>query len=582
MHAPIRQTLLRLLRYALANRKLLSQALVLLVVATAADVAGPLLIKVFIDDYLRPAQWPWNELALLAGAYIALQLLAASASYLQALRLNAIAVGVIQRLREDVFTHVLRLPLAYFDRTPTGSLISRITNDTETIKDLYVNVIGTYVQNLVRITGIFIAMAILDVRLMLVCLGFLPIVGGLMFLYQRRSTPLFQKARQLLSEINSSLHESIQGMTVIQLFNQQAAFQKRFARTADAHFRARLHNLRLDAFMLRPLVDLLHMLLLAGLLFLFGFTSLSEPVEVGVIYAFITYLGRFIEPVIELTQRLSLFQQALVAGQRVFALIDTPPIHYATESECRIERGDVRFDHVCFSYDDKRQVLKDLSFRVPPGAFYGVVGHTGSGKSTVTSLLLRFYDPSSGAIYVDDQPLHKLPDAKLRQHMSVVQQDAFVFSDTVAANIAMGLPLSEAQIEAAARKANLHDFICTLPEGYATVLSERGGNLSTGQRQLLSLARVLARQPKILILDEATANIDSHTERLIQDALLALRGQVTLIVIAHRLSTLRHADQILVLHQGELVQQGSHQQLLAIDGLYRHLYQLQELPAVMP
>lgn len=580
MEIAIRHTLLRLLRYSLTNRRLLAQALVLLVIATAADVAGPLLIKVFIDDYLRPGLWPWNELALLAGIYLVLQMVAASASYLQALRLNTIAVGVIQRLREDVFTHALRLPLAYFDRTPTGSLISRITNDTETIKDLYVNVIGTYVQNLVRITGIFIAMAILDVRLMLVCLGFLPIVGGLMFLYQRRSTPLFQKARQLLSEINSSLHESIQGMTVIQLFNQQAAFQKRFAGTADAHFRARLRNLRLDAFMLRPLVDLLHMLLLGGLLFMFGFTSLTGPIEVGVIYAFITYLGRFIEPVIELTQRLSLFQQALVSGQRVFALMDTPPVQYASEEDLRIERGSVRFERVSFSYDDKRQVLKDLSFSVPPGAFYGVVGHTGSGKSTVASLLLRFYDPSRGAIYVDNHPLHRISDTELRQSMTIVQQDAFVFSDTVARNIAMGLPLTQAQIEAAARKAHLHDFIGSLPEGYATVLTERGGNLSTGQRQLLSLARVLARQPKILILDEATANIDSQTERLIQDALLALRGEVTLIVIAHRLSTLRHADQILVLHQGELAQQGSHQDLLAREGLYRHLYELQELPSV--
>lgn len=580
MQSRMRHTLLRLLSYSLANRKLLIQALVLLVIATAADVAGPLLIKIFIDEYVRPAQWPWNELAILAAVYIALQLLAASASYLQALRLNAIAVGVIQRLREDVFSKVLRLPLAYFDRTPTGSLISRITNDTETIKDLYVNVIGTYVQNLVRITGIFIAMAILDVRLMLVCLGFLPIVGGLMFLYQRYSTPLFQKARQLLSEINSLLHESIQGMTVIQLFNQQAAFQKRFARTADAHFHARLQNLRLDAFMLRPLVDLLHMMLLGGLLFLFGLTSLSEPVEVGVIYAFISYLGRFIEPVIEVTQRLSLFQQALVAGERVFALIDTPSVQYVTEDALSIERGDVRFEQVCFGYDDKRQVLNTLSFHVPPGAFCGVVGHTGSGKSTVASLLLRFYDPTQGTIYIDGQPLHKIPEDTLRQHVTIVQQDAFVFSDTVAANIAMGLPLSDAQIEAAARKADLHEFICSLPDGYATVLSERGGNLSTGQRQLLSLARVLARHPKILILDEATANIDSHTERLIQTALHALRGNVTLIVIAHRLSTLRHADQILVLHQGELVQHGSHQQLLTQEGLYRHLYQLQELPGV--
>jgi ABC-type multidrug transport system fused ATPase/permease subunit len=571
--------LTRLLRYSLAQRRLLKGALGLLLIATVADVSGPLLIKVFIDDYLQPGQWPWQPLAGLACAYIALMLIAAAANYFQALRLHILAVRVVQQMREDVFARVIRLPLSYFDRTPTGSLISRITNDTETVKELYVSVIGTFVQNIVRIIGIFIAMAVLDVRLMAACLVFLPIMAGLMWWYQRISTPLFQRARTLLSDINASLHESLQGIAIIQLFNQQWHFQQHFRGTAQSHFRARLRNLKLDALMLRPLVDLLHMAVLATLLYLFGSRSFASPVEVGVIYAFISYLGRFIEPLIEMTQRLNLFQQALVAGQRVFELIDMPAIAYPERADAVITQGAVTFKEVSFSYDGKQPVINSLSFRVPPGGFYAVVGHTGSGKSTLANLLLRFYDPQQGVICIDDNPLGQIPEAALRQHMAIVQQDPFIFSDSIASNIAMGLPLSPEEIHTAARKARLHDFIASLPQGYDTVLDERGSNLSSGQRQLLSLARILARQPKILLLDEATANIDSRTEARIQEALSSLHGQVTLIVIAHRLSTIRHADQILVLHQGQLVQQGTHQQLLQQQGLYQHLHQLQELPA---
>ncbi len=567
----------RLLAYALLDRPLVRQAVFALLVATAAEVAGPILIKIFIDEHLRPAYWAVGPIALLAAAYLVLQLLAAWGDYRQSVRFNAIAVRAVQTLRERVFDRVVSLPLSFFDRTPTGNLVSRITNDTEAVKDLYINVLGTYVRNLVRVTGIFIAMALLDWRLMLVCFAFLPFVAALMILYRRLSTPRFQRVRTLLSAINTALHESIQGMKTIQLMNQQARFQRQFAQTADDHVRAKLRNLKLDAVLLRALIDLLRMLTLAGLLFVFGYQSLSTPVEVGVIYAFINYLGRFAEPVIEMTQRLNLLQQAVVSGQRVFDLIDMEVQPYPERNDAVITRGEVAFHNVTFSYDGKRDVLRNISFTIPAGTFYGIVGHTGSGKSTLANLLMRFYDPQQGRVTIDGHDLREVPAAQLHAKIGVVQQDPHIVSGTIAANIALGRDLDVREIVFAAKQAGLHDFVSSLPAGYDTLLDERGRNLSAGQRQLLSLARTLALQPKILVLDEATANIDSHTEAAVQRALLKLRGQVTLMVIAHRLSTIRAADQILVLHQGVLVQHGTHAALLASEGLYRHLHQLQEL-----
>lgn len=567
----------RLLGYALLDRPLVRQAVSALLVATAAEVAGPILIKIFIDDHLRPAYWAAGPIALLAAAYLALQLLAAWGDYRQSVRFNAIAVRAVQTLREQVFARVVNLPLSFFDRTPTGNLISRITNDTEAVKDLYVNVLGTYVRNLVRVAGIFIAMAFLDWRLMLVCFAFLPFVAALMVLYRRLSTPRFQRVRTLLGAINTALHESIQGMKTIQLMNQQAHFQRRFALTADDHVRAKLRNLKLDAVLLRALIDLLHMLTLAGLLFVFGYQSLSTPVEVGVIYAFINYLGRFAEPVIEMTQRLNMLQQAVVSGQRVFDLIDMEALTYPERNDAVITRGEVAFHNVTFSYDGKRGVLRNVSFTVPAGAFYGIVGHTGSGKSTLANLLMRFYAAQQGRIVVDTCDLRTIPAAELYARIGIVQQDPHIVSGTIAANITLGRDLDAHEIVFAAKQAGFHDFVSSLPAGYDTLLDERGRNLSAGQRQLLSLARTLAVRPKILVLDEATANIDSHTEAAVQRALLKLRGQTTLLVIAHRLSTIRAADQILVLHQGELVQRGTHDALLTAEGLYRHLHQLQEL-----
>ncbi|MDX1473591.1 MAG: ABC transporter transmembrane domain-containing protein [Reinekea sp.] len=572
----MKQTFVRLLTYALAYKKTLMQAFLLLLVATTASVLGPYLIKVFIDDYLTPSNWHWPGIATLAAIYISAQLIGARAFFMQAIRFNRIALDVIQRLREQVFAHVLNLPMAYFDKTATGSLISRITNDTEAIKDLYVNVISVFAQNTVRIIGILIAMAFLDIRLMWICATLVPVVLVLMFTYQKISTPIFQRVRSLLSDINARLNESIEGMSVIQLMNQQKAFSAAFSQTSTDHYRAKVRNIVVDGLLLRALIDFIYMLLLAALLFGFGWLELTQTgvVKVGVIYAFINYLGNVTEPLVDMTSRLNMAQQALVSASRVFALLDEKTLP-DLQPKITPTTTEIHFDVERFSYDGEKDVLQDVHFTVAPGEFIGIVGHTGSGKSTLISLLMDFYSVEHGAIRIGGHNIDDIHKDIRTGLIGFVQQDAFIFSGTIADNIRLELDLTLEQVQQAAQQAQLHDAIMAMPKGYDTELAERGKNLSTGQRQLLSLARTLARQPKILILDEATANIDSHTEALIQKSLMLLRGQVTLIAIAHRLSTVRDADTLYVLHQGHVQQRGSHAQLMREEGLYRHMYELQ-------
>ncbi|GGX43370.1 ABC transporter transmembrane domain-containing protein [Saccharospirillum salsuginis] len=570
-------TFSRLLRYGLAYRRLLVQAIVLLAIATGGNVLGPYLIKVFIDSYLTPGVWVITPIAGLVIAYLVSQLISAVCFFQQAIRFNHIALDVVQTIREQVFSRVMRLPLAFFDHTPTGSLISRITNDTETIKDLYVNVISVVIQNAIRMLGILIAMAFLDFKLMLICSALVPAVVGVMLLYQRLSTPVFQRVRTLLSDINARLNEGIQGMAVIQLMNQQARFSRAFEQTSTDHYRAKIRNMLIDGLLLRALVDFLYMLVLAALLFAFGWDFLSPEgaIQVGVIYAFLNYLGNLTEPMIDMISRLNLFQQALVSADRVFQLLDETPESIPTQP-LEPRDGSVRFEIEAFSYDRRKTVLTDIQLDIEPGSFVGIVGHTGSGKSTLMSLLMGFYPVELGTIRVGEVPLDRIDPAIRSRRIGLVQQDPFIFMGTIADNIRLDLDLTDAEVEQAAKQAQLHEAILRMPQGYQTSLTERGGNLSTGQRQLLSLARTLARQPDILILDEATANIDSHTEALIQSSLMQLRGRITIIAIAHRLSTVMEADHLVVLHQGHIQQQGRHAQLMAEEGLYKHMYELQQ------
>lgn len=570
-----KKPLWRLLGLARNEGRTLKWALVLLLIGTVADVSGPLLIRQYIDAHVVKGEF-WNPAVLvLLIAYLALMVLAATCNYQQALRLNGVAMNVIRELRERVYAKALRLSTRYFDDTPTGTMVSRITNDTEFVKELFVNVVGSYVQNTFRVIGVFVAMAFLDVGIMLVCACFIPVVVLVMVAYRRLSTPIYQKARALLSDLNGSLSESVQGVRVIQLFGQEQRFFGAFSKLTDAYFRARHNNLKLDAALLRPLVDFIHSAALAGLVFYFGQRALSESVEVGVIYAFINYLSRFIEPINEMTQRLSVLQQASVAGERVFALLDSPDAREFS-GEVSPSGNDIDFRDVSFRYnDDGAMVIRNVSLTIQEGKFIGIVGHTGSGKSTLMSLLLRFYTPQRGEIRWGDQALSEVNLAQLRQRLALVPQDAFLFPGSVLDNIHIGWQVDRQSVEQLLHDYGLWPAFQRLPQGLDTELSERGGNISAGQRQLVALVRALIRQPAVLVLDEATASVDSETEHLVQQALFSLRGKMTVIAIAHRISTIVDADTIVVMHHGEIVERGDHQHLLAQKGTYYTLHQMQ-------
>jgi len=566
-------TLKRLLAYGSPWRKPMAIGVVILWVAAAAEVSGPLLISYFIDNMVAKSDLPWGIVAGLAAAYVCLQLLAASLHYAQSLLFNRAAVGVVQQLRTDVMDAALRQPLSEFDVQPVGQLISRVTNDTEVIRDLYVTVVATVLRSAALIGAMLVAMFSLDWRMALVAIAIFPAVLVVMVIYQRYSTPIVRRVRGYLADINDGFNEVINGMSVIQQFRQQARFGERVGESSRSHYMARMQTLRLDGFLLRPLLSLFSSMVLCGLLMMFGLTSMGT-IEVGVLYAFISYLGRLNEPLIELTTQQSMLQQAVVAGERVFELMDKPRQNYG-QDVMPLQSGAIAFENVSFAYRDDRLVLQDITLTVPSRSFIALVGHTGSGKSTLASLLMGYYPLTCGEIRLDGRPLPSLSHSTLRQGVAMVQQDPVVMADTFFANVALGRDISEAQVWQALETVQLAEMARGLSDGIYTRLGEQGNNLSVGQKQLLALARVLVDTPQILILDEATANIDSGTERAIQQALATVRQHTTLVVIAHRLSTIVEADTIMVLHRGQAVERGTHQQLLETKGRYWQMYQLQ-------
>lgn len=566
-----------LMSYVFADKKMLARTLLLIAVATGFDVLGPMLSKVFIDEFIMPDNYPFWPIAGVVLLFIISTLLGAYLKYKQTLRFLDIALNAVLDIRKRVFKHVLSLPMSFFDYAQTGHLLSRITNDTESIKDIYVQFLSNVIANVILLIGILIAMAILDVHLMLVALLLIPAVISLIFLYQRFSVKIVGESRQLRSEINSTINESISGMSVIQATNQQPIKLSQFKKVNYNYYDTRIKTITVASLLLRPAINLLSILVLGGVIWFFGLKVVQGTVEIGVLYAYLNYLGRFTEPLVEITQRFSLYQQAIVAGNRVYKLLKEPSAHAENGAQTEIENGSLSIENVHFGYKADKPILKNISVKIDAGHFYAIVGHTGSGKSTLLNLLLNFYQPQSGRISIGGYALSDYSQDTLRNGIGFIPQEPFVLATTLFDNIDMGRNLTEEAVHHAAKQAHLHDVIMEMPDGYQTQLGEGGLRLSTGQRQQLIIARALAGKPKILLLDEATANVDSETEQVVQRALHELQGKVTMIVVAHRLSTIHHADQILVLDKGSVIEQGNHYQLMDISGgRYKAMYELQQ------
>ncbi|MXR24464.1 ABC transporter ATP-binding protein [Bacillus anthracis] len=568
----------RLLSYMKPYKGLLALAFLFLVGATVTEMMGPFLIKQFLDEHLVPRNFDQSALVTLFVVYIVAHLLKVLFTYLDLLYFQNIAFKIVQDMRVEVYEHVQKLSLSFFDRTPIGTLVSRITNDTEAIKDFYVSVLSTFVKNIVFLIGILVAMFLLNVKLALFSLVLIPIMFAIMVLYRRKSAAFYLEVRNQLSVLNAKLNESIQGMNIVQVFRQEKRMRKEFEEVNNKHYSAGRRTLKLDALLLRPATDLVHIVAIALVLGLFGIDALKSPVEVGVLYAFVNYIHRFFQPVNEMMMKLSFFQQALVSSSRVFHLMDEKDLAPVQKGDGnpQVINGEIEFKNVTFSYDGKRDVLKNVSFHVKQGQTVAFVGHTGSGKSTIMNLLMRFYNIKSGNIVIDGVDLEKFEEQEIRKKIGLVLQDAFLFAGNVKQNIRMyNEEITDEEVKEAAQFVQANTFIEKLPEQYETEVVERGAAFSSGQRQLIAFARTIATNPKVLVLDEATANIDTETEDAIQTALQQMRKGRTTIAIAHRLSTIQDADQIFVMHDGEIVERGTHQELLSEQGLYYNMYLLQ-------
>lgn len=564
----------RLIKYAIPWKKKIILAFLLLISGATAEVLGPILISYFINNILSQHKFYLQLIIIIITTFITLQILAVFFNYFQSIYFNKIAVKVINKLRNDVMNAAMQQPMYQFDSQPIGQMISKVTNDTEVIKELYDTVAPNLFRSITLIIIILFAMFALEWHMAIIAMFIIPLVIIIMSIYQYYSTPLLRNVRYYLANINNQFNETINGINVIQQFRQQNRFKKNIQESSQLHYLARMKILKLDGFLLRPLLSLISAIILCSFIFSFSCFK-NDTFEVGILYAFITYLGRLNEPLISITIQQSILQQAIVAGERIFTLIDSKKQKYGKNKK-KLKTGKISIKNLSFSYlEHQKNILHNININIPSKSFVAFVGHTGSGKSTLANLLMGHYPIKNGEIYLDNKPISSINHCILRENILMVQQDPIILADTFFSNIALGRKISEERVWEILKIVNLYSLVKSMPKGLYSILGEEGNNLSVGQKQLLSISRILVKKPKILILDEATANIDSGTEKLIQTTLTAIKKNTTLIMIAHRLSTIVEADVIVVLDRGKIVECGTHEELLKIAGYYAKMYNFQ-------
>ncbi|MCO5475604.1 ATP-binding cassette, subfamily B, multidrug efflux pump [Enterococcus sp. AZ091] len=575
-------TIKRLLSYVGYYKKQFSIGAVLLLLGAALELTSPLIAKRLIDGVMTPSVETGNLnilflIQLLAG-YLLINLIGSLFRYISLLQLRKMSNRIVKKMRDQLFDHMHQLPVSYFDQIPAGKVVARITNDTEVLRsNFYVIVISNLMSNIIQIIGAFLALFFLNHTLGLAMLILIPILGIWQHVYTKYASRYNIAMREYISQISGQLNEFVQGMAVIQAFQREGQLQKEFNETVEKWFQTGRKYLLLDSSIAWGLGNLLRnstILILITTLSAF-FLDGRLAISAGLLYAFIDYINRLYDPIEGLVQTITNVQQSLAAGKRVFEFADQP-IEKQQEAVIAIKEGNVSFNQVTFGYDPEQSVLHEIDFQVSAGETVALVGHTGSGKSSILNLLFRFYDPQAGTITIDDQVIEAFDRHSVRRSMAIVMQDPYLFTGTIASNIGMNDPsITEEMILSALEQVGAGYLLTRYPKGIHHPVVEKGNEFSSGERQLISFARALVFDPKILILDEATSHVDTETESIIQKAMTVLQKGRTTFMIAHRLSTIKQAEQILVLDQGRIVERGNHASLVQAGGIYQQMYQMQ-------
>ncbi|BDR58196.1 ABC transporter ATP-binding protein [Xylocopilactobacillus apicola] len=567
----------RLNRYLMKYPWHLIFSIILGIVTSLVYIEMMTLIQTLLDEHLKKGETATKLLLGFTFSYLAFVIIRVITQYISSFVYYNAMERAKQDLRKTLYQKVMGLGMTFFDRVPAGSIVSRLVNDTESMNDfwyLFYAIISGIVSIITSLTTLYMKNSQLTLYLM--C--FIPVILIIARIYFYVSTKNYRQMRQRLSEINVKISESVEGINIIQQFRQERRIQKQFDQTNESYYNARKNVIKMNALLLAPIINLLNGLADILILSYFGVMSFHNPIEVGYVFLFVNLTSNFFNPFVNIMDVLSTFQDGIVSGSRIFRIMDSdvknPEQH--SKAELKITRGKVEFRHVNFSYNDHDPILKDLSFVVEPGQTLALVGHTGSGKSSIINVLMRFYEFGSGDVLIDDQDIRDYPIAEIRHKLGLVLQDSFIFYGDVKSNIRMfNTKISDQEVKQAAQIVHADRFIERLPQQYDEKVIEGGKQFSTGEKQLLAFARTMVTDPKILVLDEATANIDTQTEEQIQASLKAMQNGRTTIAIAHRLSTIVDADQILVLDSGQIIEAGTHETLIKRGGYYAKMFKLQ-------